>query len=207
MAKGRRKQLERMDRLEALDQKEITPHFRFPAKPLTDAEHLTVKQLAVGYHYPILAGIDFSLKGGQKVVITGFNGVGKSTLLKTLVGQLPALQGQYRFSDQVVFGYFQQDMEWTDGGRTPMQLVSDAHPDLTAKEVRRCLAQCGVSGEHAVQPVGTLILDEPTNHLDRQAKDALREALVEFPGTVLLVTHEALFYRDWAERVIDMGRK
>ena len=109
-----------------------------------------------------------------------------------------------------------------------MQLVSDAHPDLTAKEVRRCLAQCGVSGEHAVQPVGTLsggeqakvklclltltpcnflILDEPTNHLDRQAKDALREALVEFPGTVLLVTHEALFYRDWAERVIDMGRK
>ena len=228
MAKGRRKQLERMDRLEALDQKEITPHFRFPAKPLTDAEHLTVKQLAVGYHYPILAGIDFTLKGGQKVVITGFNGVGKSTLLKTLVGQLPALQGQYRFSDQVVFGYFQQDMEWTDGGRTPMQLVSDAHPDLTAKEVRRCLAQCGVSGEHAVQPVGTLsggeqakvklclltltpcnflILDEPTNHLDRQAKDALREALVEFPGTVLLVTHEALFYRDWAERVIDMGRK
>ena len=71
MAKGRRKQLERMDRLEALDQKEITPHFRFPAKPLTDAEHLTVKQLAVGYHYPILAGIDFTLKGGQKVVITG----------------------------------------------------------------------------------------------------------------------------------------
>lgn len=81
MARGRQKQLDRMDKMEALDQKEIIPHFHFPVLPLTDTEHLLVKHLAVGYHYPVLSNIEFSIKGGQKVVITGFNGIGKSTLL------------------------------------------------------------------------------------------------------------------------------
>lgn len=226
MAKGRRKQLERMDKIEAIAFKEIVPRFRFPYLPFSGTEHLIVKRLSVGYHYPILSNIDFMMKGGQKVVITGFNGIGKSTLLKTLVGQIPAMNGIYQFSEQTAIGYFAQDLIWRDLSQTPIQIVSDTYPDIPAKEIRKALARCGITGEHAMQAVGTLsggeqaklkmcllmhkpcnflILDEPTNHLDVQAKEALKTALQEFPGTVLLVSHEAAFYKEWAGRVIDVS--
>lgn len=226
MAKGRRKQLERMEKMEAIEQKEITPCFHFPELPLTNTEHLSVKRLDVGYYYPVLSGIDFSIQGGQKVVITGFNGIGKSTLLKTLTGQIPSLGGSYLFSTQVAINYFEQDLLWEDTSKTPIQLVSDAWPGMASKEIRRVLAHCGISGRHAAQTVGTLsggeqakvkmcllmqkpcnflIMDEPTNHLDAQAKEALKTALGEFSGTVLLVSHEEAFYREWAQKVIDIG--
>lgn len=228
MARGRQKQLDRMDKMEALEQKEIKPVFRFRELPLTNTEHLSVKRLAVGYHYPVLSNLDFHIMGGQKVVITGFNGIGKSTLLKTLVGQIPSLHGQFRFSEQAVIGYFEQDLLWEDAAKTPIQIVSDRYPNLVVKEVRKHLNWCGISAAHAAQPVGTLsggeqakvkmclltlapcnflILDEPTNHLDVQAKAALRTALSEFAGTVLLVSHEEAFYRDWAQRVINIEKK
>ena len=161
------------------------------------------------------------------MAITGFNGIGKSTLLKTLAGQLPSLRGSYKFSDQVVSGYFEQELKWNDKTMTPMELISDARPDFAGKEVRKNLARCGISSEHAMQPIGTLsggeqakvkmclltlkpcnflILDEPTNHLDVLAKEALKEALAEFPGTVLLVSHEEVFYRDLVQRVIEIGK-
>ena len=227
MARGRRKQLERMEKMEALDQKEVTPYFHFPSKPLTDAEHLIVECLSVGYHDPVLSDIDFAIKGGEKVVMTGFNGIGKSTLLKTLMGKIPLINGQYRFSDQVTIGYFEQDLQWEDGTRTPLQIVSDSYPEMVMKEVRKFLARCGISSKHAMQPVGTLsggeqakvkicllmlrpcnflILDEPTNHLDVQAKDALKIALAEFPGTILLVSHEENFYREWTQKVIHIDK-
>lgn len=227
MARGRQKQLDRMDKLEALDQKEIKPHFHFPALPLTNTEHLLVQHLAVGYYYPVLTDLGFTIKGGQKIVITGFNGIGKSTLLKTLIGQIPALQGQFKFSTQVTFGYFEQDLLWADTERTPIQILSDAHPDMVIKEIRKHLARCGISNKHAMQPIGTLsggeqakvkmclltlvpcnflIMDEPTNHLDIQAKDALKDALTVFPGTVLLVSHEEAFYSGWAQRVISVEK-
>ena len=126
MARGRQKQLDRMDKMEALEQKEIIPHFHFPVLPLTNTEHLLVKHLAVGYHYPVLSDIDFSIKGGQKVVITGFNGIGKSTLLKTLIGQIPSMQGHFKFSDQVTLGYFEQDLIWDEPEQTPIQIVSSS---------------------------------------------------------------------------------
>lgn len=227
MARGRQKQLDRMDKIEALEQKEIKPYFHFSELPLNDAEHLDVKHLAVGYHYPVLSNISFSIKGGQKVVITGFNGIGKSTLLKTLIGQIPSLQGQYKFSQQVTLGYFEQDLIWPDETLTPIQIISDAYPNMAVKEVRKYLAQSGISSKHAMQSIGTLsggeqakvkmcllmlkksnflILDEPTNHLDVNAKDALKNALCEFSGTVLLVSHEEAFYRDWAQRIINIEK-
>lgn len=228
MARGRQKQLDRMDKIEALEQKEIRPFFRFSELPLSDTEQLCVKQLAVGYHYPVLSEISFRLKGGQKAVITGFNGIGKSTLLKTLMGQIPSMKGQYEFSQQVTLGYFEQDLIWPDVMLTPIQLISDAYPDLTVKEVRKQLALSGISSKHAMQPVGTLsggeqakvklclltltkcnflIMDEPTNHLDANAKDSLKNALCKFSGTVLLVSHEEAFYRDWAQRVINIEKQ
>ena len=145
MARGRQKQLDRMDKMEALEQKEIIPHFHFPVLPLTNTEHLLVKHLAVGYHYPVLSDIDFSIKGGQKVVITGFNGIGKSTLLKTLIGQIPSMQGHFKFSDQVTLGYFEQDLIWDEPEQTPIQIVSNVHPDMVIKDVRKHLVRCGIS--------------------------------------------------------------
>ncbi len=223
MARGRQKQLDRMDKMEALEQKEIKPYFQFNALPLTTTEHLKVKNLSVGYYYPVLSGISFSIKGGEKVAITGFNGIGKSTLLKTLIGQISSLGGDFHFSKQVVIGYFEQDFTWEDVGKTPIQIVSDVYPSLHAKDVRKHLAKCGISSKHAMQEIGTLsggeqakvklcllmlkpcnflILDEPTNHLDILAKEALKETLSIFEGTVLLVSHEEVFYCDWTQRVI-----
>ena len=228
MARGRQKQLDRMDKMEALEQKEIIPHFHFPILPLTNTEHLLVKHLAVGYHYPVLSGIDFSIKGGQKVVITGFNGIGKSTLLKTLIGQIPSMQGHFKFSDQVTLGYFEQDLIWDEPEQTPIQIVSNVHPDMVIKDVRKHLARCGISSKHAMQAIGTLsggeqakvkmclltlipcnflIMDEPTNHLDVQAKEALKSALMDFAGTVLLVSHEEAFYRDLTQRIINIEKR
>lgn len=227
MARGRQKQLERLDKIEALEQKEIKPYFHFPELPLCNTEHLYVKHLAVGYQYPVLTEIDFSIKGGQKVVVTGFNGIGKTTLLRTLLGQIPSIQGRYKFSEQVKYGYFEQDLTWPDETRTPIQIVSDAYPVMAIKNVRKHLAKCGISSKHAMQPVGTLsggeqtkvkmsllmlrpcnflILDEPTNHLDMQAKEALKLALCEFSGTVLLVSHEEAFYRGWTQRIINIEK-
>lgn len=226
MARGRKKQLENMDKMEALDLKEIRPHFSFQDLPLTNADHLVVSNLSVGYKDPVLTELGFTVKGGQKAVITGFNGIGKSTLLKTLMGKLPELGGWFHFSEQVKVGYFEQDLIWGDETETPLQIVSAYKPSLTIKEARRHLARCGISGDHAAQAVGTLsggeqakvklcllmlnpcnflIMDEPTNHLDIQAKAALNAALKEFGGTLLLVSHEEEFYRDIVQTVIGVG--
>ena len=225
MARGRQKQLDRMDKMEAIDQKEIIPFFHFREMPLTNTEHLNVKHLSVGYHYPVLSDINFTVNGGQKVVITGFNGIGKSTLLKTLVGQLSALNGSFSFSEQVKLRYFEQDLHWEKEEKTPIQIVSDCYPSLTIKEVRKNLACCGIMGGHAMQAIGTLsggeqakvkiclliltpcnfiIMDEPTNHLDIQAKQSLKIALKEFKGTVLLVSHEPDFYKEWVQKAISI---
>lgn len=225
MARGRQKQLDRMEKMEALGQKEMIPDFHFPALPLTNTEHLAVKHLAVGYQAPVLSNLEFHIQGGQKVVITGFNGIGKSTLLKTLTGEIPSVRGFFKFSEQVTVGYFEQDFEWEQPEWTPIQIVANAYPDMVTRAVRKHLARCGISSKHAMQAVGTLsggeqakvkmclltlhpcnflIMDEPTNHLDLRAKEALKEALIDFPGTVLLVSHEEAFYRGWEQRVIDI---
>lgn len=225
MARGRQKQLDRMDKMEAIEQKEVVPFFHFREMPLTNTEHLNIKHLSVGYHYPILSDIDFVIMGGQKVVITGFNGIGKSTLLKTLVGRLKVLNGSFSFSEQVKLRYFEQDLCWENEEETSIQIVSNCYPSLTIKEVRKNLACCGIIGEHAIQAIGTLsggeqakvkiclltltpcnfiIMDEPTNHLDIQAKQSLRTALKEFKGTVLLVSHEPDFYKGWVQRTINI---
>lgn len=127
-----------------------------------------------------------------------------------------------------VIGYFEQELAWADIEKTPIQIVSDAYPSLTIKDVRKRLAGCGISSKHAMQEIGTLsggeqakvkmcllimkpcnflIMDEPTNHLDALAKESLKTALEEFEGTVLLVSHEEAFYREWTQKVIDIEKK
>lgn len=227
MARGRKKQLNRMEHMENPDVTENRPCFNFSQLPVTNADHLSVRHLSVGYQYPLLSGLQFSAKGGQKIVITGFNGIGKSTLLKTLTNQIPALDGSFSFSEQVTIGYFEQDLIWDDTTRTPLQIVSDCYPSLPIKKVRQHLAQCGISSCHAGQEIGSLnggeqckvklclltlkpcnflIMDEPTNHLDAAAKEALKNALKNFTGTVLVVSHEENFYRGWVDRMIQIQK-
>ena len=225
MARGRQKQLERMEKMEALNIKEIKPEFRFSEMAYTSTEHLRISNLSIGYYYPLISGMNFSVTGGQKVVLTGFNGIGKSTLLKTLMKEVMPLEGTFQFSSQVEMQYYEQDLRWPDTKMTPYEIVSNEFHDLSKKEIRQRLAKCGILGEHVLQEIGTLsggeqakvklcllmnqkcnfiIMDEPTNHLDVLAKKALQEALKNFNGTVLLVSHEEKFYKDWADKIINI---
>lgn len=226
MARGRQKQLDNMEKLEAPVYTRSL-NLRFPTPEPTNSRLLTLDRLAVGYSYPLLPPISFVVESGQKLVITGFNGIGKSTLLKTLIGEIPPISGRFRFSDLVKITYFCQDLFWEDAQQSPLEILSNSYPGMTVKELRSALARHGVTTEHYSRPINTLsggeqskvklcrmmlqsanflILDEPNNHLDRETKDALQKALRDFPGSLLLVSHEEAFYRDWADRVIDISK-
>ncbi|MFF2446536.1 ABC-F family ATP-binding cassette domain-containing protein [Neobacillus sp. NPDC058068] len=224
IAQGRRKQLERLERL-APPAFTHMRSFTFQEIPSVAQVALRVDNLEVGYGKPLLPKLNFSVLGGEKLVITGFNGIGKSTLLKTLVHRLTAVAGSFRFSESVKIGYFEQDLTWEDGAKTPIQIISDGYPKLSVKEIRSRLAQCGVKNTHTTQAVATLsggeqskvklcllllssynflILDEPTNHLDAETKEALQKALIQFKGSILLVSHEEKFYQQWADRFLNI---
>ena len=190
---------------------------------------LEASGLQIGYgEHVIVNQMDVSIARDKITTIIGPNGSGKSTLLKTLIGEIPSIQGHFKFSDQVTIGYFEQDLEWEEPELTPIQIVANAYPAMVTKDVRKHLARCGISSKHAMQAIGTLsggeqakvkmclltltscnflIMDEPTNHLDVQAKEALKTALSTFAGTVLLVSHEEAFYRDWTQRVINIEKQ
>lgn len=224
MARGRQKQLDRLERLEPPSYVE-KPRFVFPKTTLSSFRALSVKNLEVGYYYPILPKLNFSIEGGQKFVITGFNGIGKSTLLKTLVGQIPCMSGDFKFSDNVKIGYYEQDLNWADNNKTPYEIISDAYPAMIKKEIIKNLSICGVKQEHIdrsisslsggeqskvklcrliLTPFNFLIMDEPTNHFDKETKEVLENAIKEFQGSIILVSHEEKFYKDWVDKVINI---
>lgn len=224
MAQGRRTQLERVER--------ITPpkhshsiDIEFKKMPLASQKALVVKDLEIGYTSPLLPKLNFTVRGGEKFVITGFNGIGKSTLLKTLIGQIEAISGSFRFIDRVKIGYYEQDLVWENKELTPLQIISEQFQDMTTKEVRKHLARCGLTDKKVMQSVGTLsggeqskvklcklilstcnflILDEPTNHFDIESKEAIKEAIKKFEGSVILVSHEESFYIDIADRIYNI---
>lgn len=220
-AKGRRKRLESLERI-------APPHFigkpaiRFQEQSASLQKALCVKALEVGYDAALLPQLNFSVAGGETMVITGFNGIGKSTLLKTLVGEIPFLGGGFRFAEQARIGYYEQDLRWRNGNATPIQIIGEAYPKLTEKQIRRHLAECGVKQDSVRQAISTLsggeqskvklcrlilspcnflILDEPTNHLDSDTKAELRRALDAFGGSILLVSHEEAFYQGLADKI------
>lgn len=156
----------------------------------------------------------------------GFNGIGKSTLLKTLMGQILALSGNVHFTPTAKVGYYEQELQWEAPGRTPIEIIGHAFPEKNEREIRRALAQCGVKAEHARQPIATLsggeqskvklcglmlrhsnflILDEATNHLDAETKEVLQKSLADYTGSVILVSHEERFYSNWADQVLNIG--
>lgn len=226
IAKGRRKRLERVERLEAPAASLIRPKITFPAASCNCREILQVKGLQIGYDFPLLKPLSFHLNAGQRMVLTGFNGIGKSTLLKTLLGLIPSLGGWYRFAEQVKVGYYEQELRWDSPEDTPFTLLSRTVPTLTAKEIRRHLSLYGLQNEHIDQPLSRLsggeqsrvklcrlslfpcnllILDEPTNHLDAPSKEALLNALLAFKGGLLLVSHEPEFYKKLDAKILNIS--
>jgi len=226
MAKSRQKQLDKIQKI-AKPESAPKPNFRFSSLDLNAHRTLVVKNLEIGYYYALLPKLNFEMTAGQKIVITGFNGIGKSTLLKTLVGEIPAISGGFRFAEGVKKAYFEQDLKWESKEKTPVEIVADRFLSLSQKQVRQHLAQCGIKAKNAMQPVSTLsggeqakvklcllmltpanllILDEPTNHLDADTKLALQEELIQWKGSIIFVSHEASFYKDWADKIIDIGK-
>lgn len=221
MAQGRRKHLERMERLKE-PEKTIPANFTFKNAPQSSPNALTIEGLAIGYDKQLLSAFDLQVKKGEKFVITGADGLGKTALLKTLLGQLPALAGQSHFSPQVKIGYHSQEIEWENTEWTPIETLANKYTRLTYEDVRRELAKCGIKRELAdknlymlsggeqskvklcdltMQPSNFLILDEPTNHLDVDSRKALQTALKNFKGSVLFVSNDEQFYTPIVDKI------
>lgn len=220
MANSRQKRLEKMEILEKPREKP-KPTFQFREARTPSRFIVEARELVLGYDEPLTKPVDIVLERGQKVAIRGVNGLGKSTLLKTLLGFIPPVAGKVMLGDYLHSGYFEQE-SGRNNSRTAMEEVWDEFPGLTNFEVRAALARCGLTNEHItsqmlvlsggenakvrlcklmLKEVNWLVLDEPTNHLDVEAKAELKRALLEFKGTVLLVSHEPDFYEDWVTAV------
>lgn len=213
-AKSHRARLAHLVRMEPPHVETNNVHFSFPFTHDVGELPLTVDELEIGYEEPLLNPISFVLKRGEKIAILGQNGVGKTTFVKTILGILPSLGGTYRFLQGTEINYFNQD-EAIDGETTPFDLLRREYPNMDNTEIRTVLGAVGVGKELAMRkfsslsggeivksrfaimtkhPTNFLILDEPTNHLDQAAKNALFEAISNFPGAVILISHEKDFY-------------
>lgn len=219
-AKSRQKQLEKMEILEKPKEK-IKPQFRFKEARSPGRIIFEAKDLVLGYNEPLTRPLSLHLERGQKVAIRGVNGLGKTTLLKTLLGIIPSLSGEVILGDYLYPGYFEQESS-RGNTNTPIEEIWREFPGLTNYEVRQSLAKCGLTNEHIsnkmmvlsggegakvrlcklmLKDINFLVLDEPTNHLDVDAKDELKKAIREFKGTVLLVSHDPDFYSDWVSDI------
>ncbi|EIZ1004725.1 ABC-F family ATP-binding cassette domain-containing protein [Vibrio vulnificus] len=224
IANGRKKQLAKIERLAAPEQRK-TVAFSFRSAPLNAQQVLATEQLEIGYNKALLPALSLTLARGEKVVIDGFNGIGKSTLLKTLMGELTPISGDVHLATGLRIGYFEQELCWPYPESTPLNIIKAACPKMDDKTVRRHLAHFGIGGKLALQPIATLsggeqtkvklcrlamepshvlVLDEPTTHLDAAVKEALKQALMTYEGALIVVSHERDFVSGWLDKTIDI---
>lgn len=218
MAMSRQKKLDKMDIIE-LQAEKPKPEFHFKESRTPGRFIFQTKDLVIGYDRALTkAPLNLTFERNQKVAIVGANGIGKTTLLKSLLGIIQPLEGEVETGDFIDLGYFEQEAE---GSRqTPLEAVWDAFPALNQAEVRAALAKCGLTSKHIESQIqvlsggeqakvrfcllmnrenNVLILDEPTNHLDVDAKEELKRALQAFKGSILMVCHEPDFYEGWTD--------
>ncbi len=219
MAKSRQKKLDKMDKI-TLAARKAELSFGFTPARTPGRVVIECNDLVLGYDTPLTRPLSLKLECGQKIAIKGVNGLGKSTLLKTLLKLIPPISGTVEHDQFIEVGYFEQEEIAT--ADTALQTIWDAYPAMTNGEVRAALARCGLTTEHItsqmrvlsggenakvrlcrlmLQSINLLVLDEPTNHLDVDAKEELKRAIQEFKGTVLLVSHEPEFYLDVVDAV------
>jgi len=213
MAMSRQKKLDKMDVIE-LDAEKPKPQFDFKLARTPGKYLFETKGLVIGYEEPLSKELDLTMERGQKIALSGANGIGKTTLLKSILGEIPALAGSVNRGDHLEIGYFEQEAK-SENNNTCLEEVWEAFPHYTQYEVRAALARCGLTTKHIESKVkvlsggekakvrlcklinsetNLLVLDEPTNHLDRDAKEELKRALKEYKGSVLLISHEPDFY-------------
>jgi ATPase subunit of ABC transporter with duplicated ATPase domains len=222
MAMSRQKKLDKMDVIE-LTKDKPKPEFHFREARATGRYIFDTKHLVIGYDEPLSKPLTISMERGEKIVLTGANGIGKTTLLKSILNLIPPLQGKIILGDYLYKGYFEQEMTGVKNN-TCIEEIWKEFPSYSQYEVRSALAKCGLTTQHIESQVrvlsggeqakvrlckllnietNILLLDEPTNHLDADAKSELKRALKAYKGGILLICHEPDFYEDFATKVWD----
>ncbi|MCD8511836.1 MAG: ABC-F family ATP-binding cassette domain-containing protein [Bacillus sp. (in: Bacteria)] len=226
-AKSRRKQLERMDLMTRPKDDDASASFRFEIMRQSGNDVLKVKDLAVGYDgEPLFKGVNFELNRGESVALIGPNGIGKSTLIKAISKKLQPIAGDISYGSNVSIGYYDQEQTELTSNKTVLMELWDEYPQTVEKEIRTVLGNFLFSGDDVLKIVADLsggekarlalaklmmkkanllILDEPTNHLDIDSKEVLESALIEFPGTLLFVSHDRYFVNRMATRVMELS--
>ena len=226
-AQSRRKQLEKMERLDRPEGDEKGPHFKFTADSQSGNIVLTVKDAAIGYDGRIISSpINIDLRKNQVMAIVGPNGIGKSTLLKSVLGQIPFVKGSSEFGTNVKVGYYDQEQHNLHDKKTVLNELWDDHPTTPEKDIRSILGSFLFIGDDVSKVVHNLsggekarllltklamkndnflILDEPTNHLDIDSKEVLENAVMDFNGTVLFVSHDRYFINKVATCVLEIA--
>ncbi|ELS6089379.1 ATP-binding cassette domain-containing protein [Listeria monocytogenes] len=227
-AQSRRKQLEKMDVLGRPQGDEKAAHFGFQFEKQTGKDVLMVDQLSIGYAKDkrIASNLTFEMKRQDSLALVGPNGIGKSTLLKTLIRDIPALSGEFHFGAGVKIGYYDQEQAKLTSNKTVLMELWDDYPELNEVTVRTTLGNFLFSDDDVLKNVqslsggekarlalakltlleaNVLILDEPTNHLDIESKEVLEAALIDFEGTILFVSHDRYFINRIASKIVELA--
>lgn len=227
MAQSRRKRLEKMDRMDKPKTRERSARFSFDIEQESGNVVMMLENLAIGYGETELASpINLDLRKRQAVAIVGPNGIGKSTLLKSLTKQIPLLAGKVSFGTNVNLGYYDQELENLSKNKTVLAEIWELHPTMNERDIRTILGSFLFSGEDVDKTIPTLsggekarlslcklaldrnnllLLDEPTNHLDIDSKEVLENALIEYDGTLLFISHDRYFINRVATSVLELS--
>ena len=228
-AQSRRKKLEKMEIMDRPLGDEKSATFSFEIEKQSGNDVLTVESLAVGYEgKKVSEDISFRAYRGESIALVGPNGIGKSTLLKTIIKKLPALEGSIRYGTNLALGYYDQEQAELTSNKRVLNELWDDYPLKSEKEIRTVLGNFLFSGDDVLKIVSTLsggekarlalaklmlekanllILDEPTNHLDLDSKEVLENALIDYPGTILFVSHDRYFINRIATKVLELSPK
>ncbi|QRG68174.1 ABC-F family ATP-binding cassette domain-containing protein [Brevibacillus choshinensis] len=226
-AQSRRKTLEKIDRLDKPIMNNKSVHFSFEVSKMSGNIVMKAANVAIGYPDAVLSrGLTFEIEREERVALVGPNGIGKSTLLKTIVGQLNALKGDVQFGSNVTIGYYDQEHRNLNVSNTVLGEIWDEYPQMLEKDVRTLLGNFLFSGDDVQKRISDLsggerarvslaklmlkqanflIFDEPTNHLDIYSKEVLENALYDYPGTILFVSHDRYFLNKIASRVLELS--
>jgi ATP-binding cassette subfamily F protein 3 len=228
-AQSRRKQLEKMTLMEKPNGDEKTASISFEIERQSGNDVLKVNHVTLGYdpNEPIVKNINFSITRGESIALVGPNGIGKSTLLKAIVQKIKPLSGNIEYGSNVTIGYYDQEQAELSSNKRVLNELWDDYPTKTEKEIRTILGNFLFSGDDVLKTVSTLsggekarlalaklmlqkanflILDEPTNHLDLDSKEVLENALIDYPGTILFVSHDRYFINRIATKVLELSK-